>query len=157
MHVTPISPEKADEQSGSFDPWPAGEYDFTVADAGEERSASSGNDMIKLTLHVFDRSGNRRTVFDYLVSTDKGQWKVRHFCDAVSMIRQYESGDLNPMDMLNRSGRLKLRVKPAQNSYPANNAVNDYLPAVAASSQKGANGPAQYVPPGPDLDDQIPF
>ncbi len=158
MRVNPISSEKANEQSAS-DPWPAGDYDFSIAEASEEVSAASGNEMIKLTLHVLNRDGNRRTVFDYLVNIDSGQWKIRHFAETVGLVKQYETGEMEPRDMVGRAGRCKLRIKPAQGNYSAQNAVGDYLPASTpyaapvsrpASRQKAAAG-------GGDIDDDIPF
>jgi len=158
MKVNPITAEKANEQSGDFEPWPAGEYDFSIQDAGEETS-TAGNEMIKLTLHVFNRAGNRRTMFDYLVNTEKWQWKVRHFAESVGLIKSYEAGNMDARDVLNRDGRLKLRIKPKRGDYAANNAVNDYLPASGSAPHASAAqrvGGGREEPP-PPIDDDIPF
>lgn len=159
MRVNPISAEKASE-GGGFEPWPAGEYDFAVHDAADDVS-SAGNEQIKLTLHVFNRDGNKRTVFDYLGASDKAQWKVRHFADAVGLTRQYESGELEPRDIVGREGRCRLRIKPASGGYPANNEVQDYI-AASGAPQRAAHRPAQQprravATAGADLDDDIPF
>src|SRR5580658_7361799 len=100
MRVTPISAEEADAQSVG-DPWPAGEYDFTVHEASEAVS-NSGNEQTKLVLHVYNRAGQQRTVFDYLVNTAKSQWKIRHFAEAVGMVRQYETGDMPTHQMVEK-------------------------------------------------------
>lgn len=166
MRVAPITAEQADEQSGGFEPWRPGDYDFNVYDASEETSAT-GNEMIKLTLHVLNRDGERRTVFDYLVNSDKAQWKIRHFAEAVGMVPQYEQGDMDPHDITGRVGQLKLRIKPAQGQYSAQNAVNDYIPMPAAPREaaRRAVPPTAVRPPtrqaatasARDLDDDIPF
>lgn len=159
MRVTPITAEQADEQSVG-DPWPAGDYDFKVHEASEGTS-SAGNEQIKLTLHVFNRQGQQRIVFDYLSSLPKSQWKVRHFADTVGMVRQYETGDMPVRDMVGRPGRCKLRIKPADGQYSAQNAVADYLGAKQAETGI-AWGPARQpvraaAPQKRDLDDEIPF
>lgn len=158
MRVTPITSEQADEQSVG-DPWPPGEYDFTVSEAVEGTSQASGNEQIKLTLHVFNRQGQQRTVFDYLSSAPKSQWKVRHFAETVGMVRQYETGEMPVREMLGRPGRCKLRIKPADGQYSAQNAVNDYVKNDGAAQKHEVRpSPAlrQKAPAG-DLDDDIPF
>lgn len=170
MRVTPITPEQADEQAVSFDPWPPGDYDFTVYEASEGFAQSSGNEQIKLTLHVFNRQGAHRTVFDYLSSAPKAQWKVRHAAETLGLVRQYETGEMSPKDMIGRPGRLKLRIKPADGSFAANNAVADYLgtkPVEAVNTAprvrqpepvraSGVREPAQ-VGGGRIIEDDIPF
>lgn len=165
MRVNAISSKEADDQAAnaSFDPWPPGEYDFVVHEASEETS-STGNDMIKLTLHVFNREGRKRTVFDYLVNADNAQWKIRHFCESVGLLRQYETGDLDVRDIVTRPGRCKLRIKPATGQYAASNAVNDYISQQgamprAAQAPTPSRAPARSMAKAPagDIDDEIPF
>lgn len=154
----PIS-EKEAEGSG-FTPWKPGDYDFEVHDASEERS-STGNDMIKLTLWVFNDEGNKRTVFDYLVNSEKAQFKIRHFADAIGRIADYERGELDVNDIVDRTGRLALRIKPASGDYPANNSVGDYLPQkedAPRATRPASRSAARPEPARPrDLDDDIPF
>ena|ERR1700731_2828224 len=165
----PIS-EKEAEGSG-FTPWRPDDYDFEVHDASEERS-STGNDMIKLTLYVFNNEGNKRTVFDYLVNSEKSQFKIRHFAAAVGLVAHYERGELDVNDIVERTGRLKLGIKKAQGDYPANNQVMDYLPRDgkaprAARPASRPSAPARPAarsaastgtrPSSEDLDDSIPF
>lgn len=156
MRVNPISAEQADKQANNFDPWPRGEYDFSVYDASEETS-DAGNEQIKLTLHVLNRDGQRRTVFDYLVNTEKAQWKIRHFAEAVGVARQYETGELQVADIVSREGRCKLRVKPAQGQYQAQNAVEDYLGSALAHAATSTRQPVRAKAPAGDIDDDIPF
>lgn len=159
----PATAEEAN--AGGFDPWPAGQYGFTVKDASEEISAA-GNEMIKLTLKVFNLDGKERTVFDYLLAAEEAQWKVRHFAEAVGLIEQYTAGDLDINEMVDRSGELKLRVKPAQGQYPAGNQVGDYIPMEDRPDRVGgAASKPEIAPPKTatramapaGLDDEIPF
>lgn len=159
----PIS-EKEAEGSG-FTPWRPGDYDFEVFDASEERS-STGNDMIKLTLHVFNEEGNKRTVFDYLVNSEKAQYKIRHFAAAVGRIADYERGELDVNDLVQKTGRLSLRIKSASGDYAANNSVGDYLPlsdearhTTRSAAARPASTPARQPARAPQTidDDSIPF
>lgn len=159
MRVNPITAEQADEQSGGFEPWRAGDYDFNVHDASEEVS-EAGNEMVKLTIHVLNPEGQRRTVFDYLVNSDKAQWKIRHFAEAVGMVAQYEAGEMETADIVGRMGRLKLRIKPAQGQYATQNAVNDYIPLPKSALQPKQHhhvSSAKQPTTARDLDDDIPF
>jgi hypothetical protein len=165
---TPVSKEQADA-GGNFEPWPIGEYDFEVNDAADDVSKASGREQIKLTLHVFNEDGGKRTVFDYLGSDEKSQWKVRHFCEAVGLIRHYEKGELDVYDITGKTGRLHLAVKRATSEYPANNTVRDYIamaeqparavrPAArAAAPTRPAARPAAPMKSAHELDDEIPF
>lgn len=168
----PISAKDADENSGALVPWPPGDYDFTVAEATDEISKASGQEMIKLILHVFNRDGQKRTVFDYLLSGEKGQWKVRHAAEAIGMLPQYEAGELDTSEMIERSGKLKLRIKPAQGEYQAGNSVVDYIPAAPGSQKalpltstmragnpapRGGSAGANVKRSTQDIEDEVPF
>ncbi len=50
----PIDEDKLN-QGGGFTVLPPGQYDFEVTKAEDTKSKTSGNDMIKLTLAVFDK------------------------------------------------------------------------------------------------------
>ena len=137
--------------------WPVGEYDFEVKDASEETS-SSGNDMIKLQLNVFNASGDKITVFDYLVHTEKSAYKVRHFAEATGMLPQYQRGDLEAIDCVYKTGRCKLAItKDKTGQYPDKNSVSDYVKAVVAASLPAPRRPAMANAGPRDIDDEIPF
>lgn len=140
--------------------WPAGEYDFEVKDAAEKES-KTGNDMIELQVNVFDAEGNRTTIFDYLVHTEKAAYKVRHFAEATGMLTQYESDEMNAHDCVYKSGRCKIIIKKDKDGqYPDKNAISDYVKA-AETAQRSSAAPARSRQPAPvgadDLDDSIPF
>lgn len=158
---TPVSKEQADA-GGNFEPWPMGEYDFEVHDASDDVSKASGRDQIKLTLYVFNEDGNKRTVFDYLGSDEKSQWKVRHFAEAVGLIHHYEKGELDVYDIVNKTGRLNLAIKRATSEFPAGNTVRDYIAGKeqpARATARPASTPARQPVRAPQTidDDSIPF
>lgn len=137
--------------------WPVGEYDFEVKDASEETSAS-GNDMIKLTLHVFNNDSERITVFDYLVHTEKAAYKVRHFAEATGMLAQYERGELSSDECVFKTGRCKLGIKKDKaGQYPDKNAVADYVKATGAVKTAAPAARAKQPASAGDFDDEIPF
>ena len=155
MRVTPIDDKTAD--ASGFQPWSAGEYGFEVKDCSEEVS-STGNEMIKLILAIYNQDGAARTVFDYLLSTDKGQWKVRHFCKAIGILAAYEAGNLDVNDIFGKSGRCKIGIRPARDNYAAQNQVLDYLGEAERQTALPVTRPAASVKaPAQDIDDEIPF
>ena len=105
-------------------------YDFDVLTATDEVS-EKGNEMIKLNigLYVTDRIGPR--IFDYLLPSMEA--KLRHFCDTVGLLREYESGRLTAGICEGRSGRVKVgiqkgKAKPdGDGSYPDKNVAKDYI------------------------------
>lgn len=136
---------------------PKGEYDFEVKNA-EEGQSKAGNDMISLTLHVYNSEGGYHRVLDWLVSTDGGAYKVRHFAYAVGLGTQYERGELCAEDLEGVTGRCKIVIQKSKDpQYQDKNSVADYLPPASAtnSATHMANGDPR--PPVPPLDDEIPF
>ncbi len=158
MRVQPISAEEANSGGGG-EPFRPGEYDFIIQSV-EETTSAKGNDMLKLTLHVFDKEGEKRTVFDYILSSQAGQWKARHMMEAIGMTEQYELGTIDPIAIEGRPGRCKLGIEPGNAQYPAKNKVQDYISPTAAKAAPAASRPAPArakAPAGGDLDDEIPF
>ena len=161
MRVNPVDQKTAD--ASGFQPWPAGEYAFEVKDCVEAVS-TSGNEMIKLTLAIFTPDGASRTVFDYLLSTDKGQWKVRHFMQAIGLLPSYEAGIIETTEIFGRSGQCKVSIRPARDNYAAQNQVVDYLgiaerqlPLAGPARPQARPAQAAAKASAADLDDEIPF
>ncbi len=162
MRVTPVTKEDADK-GGGVEPFKAGDYDFIIYMA-EEGKSKAGNEMLTLTLNMFNRDGEKRTVKDYI--TENAQWKMRHMMESIGMARRYDQGIVEPREIEGKPGRCKLRVEPA-GEYPAKNAVVDYLvnkqadsaisygPASTASRARQPE-PAQ-AGSGRIIEDDIPF
>lgn len=152
MRVTPLSEKEADDQSANL--WPDGEYDFEVKEASEETS-NAGNDMFKLELWIYNQEGGRRIVFDYLVSSEKSAWKIRHFAASCGLLPQYEAGQLIESEIVGRTGRCAIATQPAKDNYPAKNVVRGYVKAAATSRASVPSSRAKA--PAGDIDDDIPF
>jgi hypothetical protein len=143
------------QEENPFTPWPPGVYDFEVAES-EERTSKSGNDMIALTIKVYNKDGESRTVFDYLLPSIL--YKLKHAAEACGNADKYERGELTSVDFYGKTGKLKLRVDPPQNGYAAKNAVQDYVVDARKEGPSLFGAPKQREPVGVgDLDDEIPF
>lgn len=150
MRVTPKT-EAEIAQAGLL---PLGAYDFEVTEATEDQS-KAGNDMISLKVRVYDNEGAGRTIFDWLVSTDGGAFKVRHFAYGVGLLKQYETGELRAADMVGCTGKCRVVIKKSE-GYPDKNAIADYL-APGSSGNGAAPGVRDPRPEPPPLDDDVPF
>lgn len=163
MRVKPITPEQAMQAATTFEPLRPGDYDFSIYQAEDTKSAK-GDDMLKITLHILLGEGRHRTVFDYILGTDNWAWKARHLAESIDMVSQYEQGELDPDFLEGRAGRLKLKIKPASGQFGAGNQVVDYIPR-ETQSNPGQRTPAINRAPAPsrekvlagDIDDEIPF
>lgn len=164
MRVEPVSKEIADAGGGT-EPFKAGEYDFIIYMA-EEGKSRAGNDMLTLTLHVFNRDGEKKNLKDYIVATAGGAWKARHMMESIGLAKRYDQGIIEPREIEGKPGRCKLLVEPA-GEYPAKNSVVDYLvnkQAESAISYGPANAATRLLQQGAAqaasgriIEDDIPF
>lgn len=124
--------------------WVKGTYDFEVVEAAEKQS-SKGNDMVELVIRLYDKEGRTKKVFDWLVATTGGAYKIRHFADATGMLGEYERGELEAFKMVGKVGRCEVAIKKDKaGAYPDKNSISDYV-----KSDTPVNLPEQ--------DDEIPF
>ena len=133
----------------------AGTYPFEVLEA-EDTKSKSGNEMIKVKLKLWDNAGRERVVFDYLL--EAMSYKLRHFCEATSLLDKYETGDLQASSLIGRGGKLELetelgKAKPdGSGNYPDKNRVADYVKSDGAVSKPVAKaGEPDFI------DDDLPF
>ena len=137
---------------------PMGEYPFQVLSA-TPKSSKAGNPMIVVELDVFLPDGNTRRIKDYLM--ESMAFKLRHFCVAVGLEKQYDAGSLEPVDIVSRGGVCKIIVKPPKGEYGPQNEVKDYLKGEAKTGAKvetfGQMSVAQRQVPASVPEDQIPF
>lgn len=106
---------------------PDGEYDFEVESA-EDKTSKGGNEMIALTLKVWDHNGAAREIRDWLVNSDAAmcQLKIRKFCEATDLMEAYQDGSLNAMMCQGVAGRVAIgATENAQ--YGPQNVVEGYL------------------------------
>lgn len=135
---------------------PAGVYDFEVMEA-EDTQSKAGNDMAAIAIRIEDSTGRAFKILDWLVATDGGAYKVRHFAESVGLIAEYEKGDMPAGLMMHKTGKCKLAVKPAEGQYRAKNTVADYvIDGTDAAFKKTVNQEVGALK-RELLDDEIPF
>lgn len=138
-----------------------GEADFEIVKAEDAISKSSGNEMIKLSVKVWDSEGQTAIIFDYLVSTVP--FKIKQVCESVGRPEWYAANyDLNPGDLIGQSGKCVLKNEKNQDpQYPDRLKIASYLKG-SASEAATINKPvstANTEPPqsSSDFDDDIPW
>jgi hypothetical protein len=139
-----FTPQSEDQLKRSFEPLPEGDYDFEVL-AAEEALSSKGSDMIKLKVKAF--SGSVETnIFDYLVFTEKSQWKIYSFCKAVGLAEKFKAGEITDLDCQGRTGRAHIKVDKSE-GYDDKNVIGYYIEAKAPGKPLSKD----------EKDDDIPF
>lgn len=109
-----------------------GVYPFVVKEMSEQHS-KNGNPMLKVRLEVVVNQNHKVSIFDYLVSTEKMMFKLKHFCEALGLIESYAKGSFSFSDCIGRSGKCKIAIdkgsaKPdGSGFYPDKNIVKDYV------------------------------
>jgi hypothetical protein len=138
-----------DEQINSSNIIDAGIYDFEVIKS-VRKASKAGNPMAELTINVWDNQGKQHSIFDYLVFSNIALniKKIKHFCDATGLSKQYERGSL-PEQLVRLCGKVEIGIKDEQpnpngGTYPKKNVVVDYV-----MTNKGATKA--------NLDDDVPF
>lgn len=151
---TPKSEEEI-ANSKSNDLLPDGTYRFLVRDVNEKVS-NAGNHMLEVSLSIYDVNKKEYNLKDYLIMTDKWSFKLRHFCEAVGLLAQYEKGSINITNCIMRRGFLELGIqkrkpKPdGSGNYPDRNYVKDY-------NKPDHIGQKKPVADNILIDDDIPF
>jgi hypothetical protein len=125
MKFTP----KTEEELNEIKLVPEGKYSFEVLNA-EPMISKGGNEMIKLTLGIWDKEGQIHTIFDYLL--EAMAYKLKHFCDAIGLSDKYKEGSIEPFDLIAKLGTLNLIIQkgkdnPNGGKYPDKNSVRDYI------------------------------
>lgn len=132
--------------------FPAGVYTFEVMKA-EETTSKAGNDMIALTLKVYNEDDGFTLVNDYLLESIA--YKLRHFCETIGLLPQYESGTLDANEMIKQAGKVKIAIEHKNPDYPAKNVVKDYvvgmMTAPRAKAPERAREPAMASDPFGDI------
>jgi len=101
-----ITKDWADDDGGGTFLLPEGKFSFEVAKA-EQKTSKAGNDMIAITLHVYDGKGGAKVfVYDWLTSAFKK--KVVDFCRCVGLADLVDGGELTAVRCLQRTGEVHL-------------------------------------------------
>ena len=102
---------KSEEEVKAFTLLEKGIYPFRIIKA-EDQISKSGNEMIKLTLLIWDKEGHTHTLYDYLL--EKIAYKLRHFAECVDMLDKYNLGCFTAEDCESREGSVDIIVQPGQ-------------------------------------------
>jgi hypothetical protein len=134
-----------------------GDGDFEVT-AAEAQTSKNGNPMIKLSLKVWDKKGDQKFVYDYLILNGSkfSMRKIKHFCESCGMEEFYNSGKFSAKDCVGRSGKCVIGIEKGTVEYPNDkNVIRNYL-AHSNSTNEGLTSKNNGAE-APDFDDNIPF
>ena len=129
-----------------------GDYDFDVLVA-EDAISSKGNEMIKVVVGIYVGSNIGSRVFDYLLPSMEA--KLRHFCDTVGLLKEYQAGNLAASMCEGRSGKCRIIIQEDKTGqYGPKNVVKDYI--CRSAKPLGVNKPENKIH---DLneDSEVPF
>jgi len=108
-----------------------GTYPLEVVKAAPKQSAA-GNDMIVVTLRVFETADSGCLLDDYLM--EAVAYKLFHFCAYSGLTKQYEAGTLTADDCVGKSGYVKVGIQKGKKKddgsgevWPDRNSVKDYV------------------------------
>lgn len=113
---------------------PDGVYPFVV-ETIDTQNSKSGNLMLKVRIGVFKDMNDKRSIIDYLVPTDQMMFKLKHFCESIGLIKEYENGSFVISSCINRTGKVRIGVQKGSAKidgtgfYPDKNSVKDYVKA----------------------------
>ncbi|MCH2136513.1 MAG: DUF669 domain-containing protein [Phycisphaerales bacterium] len=155
-----FNPDDAGDR-GSFTLLPEGLYDIEVVDA-EERTSQKGNQMIALTIEAKHPDGYPSRVWDYLVSTPAAVFKIKQFCDAAGLDKEFTAGTLKESHCRGRRLKAKIFIESGREGYQDRNAIREYVHTSdiggggisTMPEQTMAAAPAQAAPV---TEDEIPF
>jgi hypothetical protein len=93
--------------------------------------AKSGAEMTTLVVGVPDADGVERQLRDYLTDTPLCAARLRHVCEAVGALAQFEAGEISAADFPGHTVRIKIGVEKKR-GYPDRNVIEDYGTASAS-------------------------
>lgn len=139
---------QAESELSKFDNLPDGEYPFTVLESAEVASKSEknkGRPMVKLKLCVHGKEYDRH-VYDYFADWFS-EWKLKHFCEAVGLAKDYSIGHVDPSDnqWQNRQGCVRIETENDP-KYGKKNVVSDYIPNENQTVEAIQGKPAEIKP-----------
>jgi len=141
---------------------PKGNYAASV-ESCEAKKSKKGSDMFVVKLKVY---GDDKTIIvdDYLLTDGPMGFKLRHFCELIGKLEDYDAGELYPETFVGCNVKVKVAVEEA-GEFPEKNVVKGYVtdkpkadkpedpPGVTRSQQKAV---AKAKAEG-NLPDEIPF
>lgn len=143
---------------------PKGVYFFEVTNA-KDTSSKAGNDMMVLTLKVYNDEQSK-TITDYLVGQiDSMAYKIRHFAESIDMLTEYESGEMLAETVIGAAGQCKVDIDEKDPAFPPKNVIRDYVkrvvkqgaPSTPAPKVAAKRATKKAVTADDMPDDSIPF
>jgi hypothetical protein len=130
-----------------------GDGNYEVASA-EAKTSKNGNPMIVLALKVWDKNGDQKFVYDYLIlnGSKYSMRKIRHFCYSNGMEDFYNAGKFSASDCVDRTGKCVIGIQiDKTGQYAPKNVINDYKEHGSQVEHSNAEKGSA------DFDDDIPF
>jgi hypothetical protein len=149
MHDFNFEPKTEDELTDLLEEG-EGNYEVISAEAG---TSKAGNPQIKLSLKAWDKNGEQKFIYDYLVLNGSkfSMRKIKHFCESSGMEEFYKAGKFSAPDCLNRTGKCIIG-KQHDDGYLPKNTIKDYVAHNNTESASKKGGMSAQ-----DFDDDIPF
>lgn len=131
------------------------------------KMSSSDNPMGVFILRIWDKHGKTKEITDYITFTKSMIWKLRHLCNSIGMIKEFEEKRFSPELAIDKDVYVhisiqkgkeipfdKLNGKPPGTKYPDRNVIDDYV--IPMSPQASM---IQPIKPKDDafIDDDLPF
>lgn len=131
-----------------------GKANFEIVGA-EDAVSKSGNEMIKLSVKVWDKDGNSGVLFDYLPCNVA--FKIRSLCLAIGKPDWYAPDfDLQAQMLVGQCGDCGLAIEKSQDpQYPDRIKIKAYYEADEGAAKIDKSTKA--VSSTADFDDDIPF
>ena len=157
MHITPLSEAEAERQESGR--WPDGEYSYEIMEADEYVKEETGNEVIKLTVRVFNDDGEHRQIMNWLTNTPQSAWRIRQFAASCGLLAEYEKGYLQAPQIIGRVGMCKLGTKESEwnGEKRKNNFIVSFLKKASGNTASAPKRAERAKAKVDDLDDDIPF
>lgn len=139
-----------------------GDYPFSILEMNAITRSASGNDMMPLKLEFSGPDGEKATVYEYLVFTEKAAFKINQFLASIKIPTgtRINFRDAEFIKYIKaKSGVATLASEPVKGKYYFRNKVVKFL---YNGTSKRDEVPAHkatpaFVPPVEDDTDDIPF
>lgn len=146
---------------------PKGEYPFTILEINAFEQSRAGNDMLPLKLEFTGPNGEKSTVYENLVFTEKAIFKINQFLAAVSVPKGTR---INFRDdeflkyLKTKTGRAILDIEEYKNrsdKMVKKNVITAFVYEGTSKREAAPTGPPAHraaAPPAEELEDEeIPF
>lgn len=129
------------EPQAAFEPLPNGWYNVMIEESEMKPTKAEGGAYLELTMVVIDGEYAKRKLFDRLnvqnsneVAQEIAYQTLSAICHAVGVIQVNDSQELHGKPLM-----AKVRLKPAEGEYEANNDIKGYKACDGSTSSAGTN------------------